>query len=792
MKATQPVAANTSRPRSIIVATMAGASVLALCAGSAWGQEGGEGPAQDGEGGGLDVVVVTAQKREQAINSVPMSISALGSEQLSEAGVDQVADLARVVPGFFYTQTRVGTPIYSLRGVGFADFAIAGRPTVSIYHDEAPVPFAVETVGNGYDLERIEVLKGPQGTLFGTNSTGGAVNLVAARPTDTFEAGIELGLGNFNATRIGGFVSGPITGTLRARASMLNTQDGGWQTNYRTGEPMAALNLTTGRLLFDWTPTDRLSLSLGINGFIDRSEPQAPQLVSVFNLTSPFAAQVGLPGLTLPPADSIRAADWSLNDYHRNNRFVQTNLRADYDLTDRLTLTSLSSYSVFREDQIVDVDGTPIVGLEQHTLGKIHSFFEEIRLSGDLTDRLYFVAGANYATDETRENNFDRIGTTGAYSFVSLGLPRYHTFRLQNDQDMTTYAAFANFEFKLTDTLNLSAGARYTRADNDFGGCSADAGDGITASVYTGYSRILRGRIGLPPLATPIAPGGCFTMDAQYVPQFVTKTLDEDNVAWRVGADWTFRPNSMLYANVSQGYKAGGFSSLSATTISQYDPAVQEELLAYEAGFKIAVTSDLQLNGAIYRYDYTDKQVLGIVPDPALTRLLKLVNIPKSRVNGAELQVAWYPLDGLSITGTSSYVDSKIEGDFIAYNPLAVLQNFSGQPFPHTPEWQHQIDVSYQWPITAGFEAFLGASAYSATKTNTELGLLPQLEKPGYQLIDLRAGIEDADKNWKLMGWIRNAAEERYWTYAARTGDVYNRMMGKPLTYGLTLTYAIE
>jgi outer membrane receptor protein involved in Fe transport len=764
-----------------MVAALAGVSALALFASAA-----------QAEDATVEELVVTAQKREQAINAVPMSITALTNEQMKEKGVDQVSDLARVIPGFFYTQTRVGTPIYSMRGVGFADFAIAGRPTVSIYHDEAPVPFAVETVGYGFDLSRIEVLKGPQGILFGTNSTGGAVNMIANRPTAAFKAGIEAGVGNFGATRMGGYVSGPVNDQMRFRVSMLNTQDSGWQTNYRTGEKMAAQNLSLGRVLFDWLPNDRLTVRLGVNGYIDRSEPQAPQLVEVFNLTSPFAAQVGLPTLTLPPSDS-RAADWtSPMDYHRDNKFLQGNLRADYAINDQLMLTSLTSFSHFNEDQTVDIDGTPIVGLEQHTFGKIDSFFQEVRLHGNLTDRVDFVVGANFATDQTHENNFDRIQSTGSYSFVSLGLTQYKAFRLQNDQDMKTYAAFANVDFNVTDALKLSAGARYTRADNDFGGCSADAGDGITAAVYTGYSRILRGRIGLAPLPNPILPGGCFTMDEQYVPMFVHKNLNEDNVAWRLGADWTIRPDTMVYANVSQGYKAGGFSSLSATTQSQYDPAVQEKLMAYEAGFKIRVLPTLQVNGAIYRYDYDNKQVLGIVPDPALTRLLKLINIPKSHVDGAELQVGWYPIEGLTLSANSSYVDSEIDGAFIAYNPLAVLTNFGGEPFPHTPKWQHQFDVGYKWPVAQHYAAFVGGSYYVTSSTNTELGRLPRLAKPGYFLLDLRAGLEGIDKNWKLMGWVRNATDEQYWTYAARTGDVYNRMMGKPRTFGVTLTYDFE
>lgn len=151
-----------------------------------------------------DEIVVTAQKREQSINEVPMSITALSGDDLLERGVEQVADFARTVPAFTYSESRVGTPIYTLRGVGFNDIALGGRPTVSVYVDEVPIPFAIETRGGFLDLERAEILKGPQGTLFGQNATGGAINLIAAKPTDVYAAGVKLEYGRFNAITAGG------------------------------------------------------------------------------------------------------------------------------------------------------------------------------------------------------------------------------------------------------------------------------------------------------------------------------------------------------------------------------------------------------------------------------------------------------------------------------------------------------------------------------------------------------------------------------------------------------------
>jgi outer membrane receptor protein involved in Fe transport len=156
-------------------------------------------------------IIVTAQKREENVNTVPMSITAVTGEQLKRAGIKEVRDLIKVSPGFSYADSYVGSPIYTLRGIGFSDISLGGRSTVSLYVDQAPIPFAIEGRGVNLDLERVEILKGPQGTLFGQNSTGGAINFIAAKPTKTFSAGIDGSYGSFNETDFSGFISGPLT-----------------------------------------------------------------------------------------------------------------------------------------------------------------------------------------------------------------------------------------------------------------------------------------------------------------------------------------------------------------------------------------------------------------------------------------------------------------------------------------------------------------------------------------------------------------------------------------------------
>ncbi len=723
----------------------------------------------------LEEVIVTAQKREQSVNDVPMSITALSGEAMSDNGINFVQDLAKAVPAFNYTESRVGSPIYTLRGIGFNDIAVGGRPTVSVYQDEVPIPFAIETRGGFLDLERVEVLKGPQGTLFGQNSTGGAINLIAAKPTDELEAAVDLSVGDYSYYKIGGFVSGPISDQLRYRAAVEHKQRDGWQDNYLRSGDMAADETTDYRFLLDWTPSDRLQIGLNLNGFINKSESQAPQLSEISPGIPPLAPLVpGLLDTPLPDEDN-EEADWTDDDYERDNQFYQVNLRIDYDLGENYTLTSLTSYSNYDGEQTQDVDGMAIVGYQQTTFGEIESFFQELRIGGEPNDRTYLTAGINYAYDETREfNEGDLGGSTLSVAFGGLS-----TFDLQNDQDIDTFAVFANVDYNLTDTLLIHGGLRYTDSTNEFTGCSRDSGDGTAAAIFGAA------------LGTVIEPGGCFTADTTFTPTLVEDELEEDNISWRLGLDWGFTDNSKLYANVSRGFKAGGFPTLAATATVQYEATTEEELTAYEIGYKGTLADNsVQLNGAIFYYDYSDKQVLGFFVDPVFGPILRLINVPESDVTGAEISLDWAtPVNGLDVRFSASHIDSEVTKDFFNPDPFGNMINFKGESFPNAPDTQMFLDVGYSWRATDSFDMFVGLNASYQSETNSEFGETTELEVDSFSLINLRAGAESTNGSWRVMAWVRNLEDDYYWNSASKTNDTIIRFTGLPRMYGVDFRY---
>jgi iron complex outermembrane recepter protein len=786
--------ASVRRSRRLCRLLLAGAGLAALSSAQAFAQTLAPSSGATGSSAGatsVEEIIVTAQKREETANSVPMSITAASGAQLARQRIEQPRDLVKLVPSFTYTDSYAGSPIYTLRGVGFSDTSLAGRPTVSIYADEAPLPFAIETRGANLDLERVEVLVGPQGTLFGQNATGGAINYIAAKPTQTFQAGVDASYGNYNALDLGGFISGPLSDTLSARIAVDHTQSDGWQKSYTTGAKNGAGDFTNGRLLLAWTPTDALKVQLNLNGWVDHSEVQAAQMIAVAPEIPDLGSQV--PGLLTYPLAPLnnRSADWNPGqDYRRHNGFFQSNLRADYNFPGSLVLTSITSFSRYTENQLLDADGMTLPSLSYLTKGRITSLSQELRLAGDFLEHGHFVVGANYAHDKSAQNDIGGIAdSTSALTFTPLGLPPFPDFTDMVNQDENTYAIFGNAEYQITDAVKIYGGLRYTQANNKFNGCTGDTGDGLAAGDFGAFQNYVRSLSGLAPNA-PIAPGGCVTANDQDVPGLVVSELDQHNVSWRVGAQWTPTARTLFYANISKGYKAGGFPDLAGTIDSQFAPATQESVVAYEAGFKAALLErTLQLNGALFYYDYRDKQILGFVVDPVFGPLLKLVNIPKSEITGAELQLTWAPVRGLTVTAGGSYIDSQILDNFTNFNPFAVEQDFGGEAFPNTPKWKFVSDVDYRWSLSEGLTGFVGGNVIYQSATNSELGNQPLFNVKAYTLLDLRAGVETKDGAWKVSVWGRNVGDAYYWTSASYIGDTVTRFTGMPATFGLSLDY---
>lgn len=750
---------------------------FSLSGSPAWSAE----PASTAPSSSIETVIVTAQKREQNVNDVGMSINAVTGDTLVQRGAQDPALLYTVVPGFQYDSNAFGNPIYSMRGVGFQDSTLAASPTVTVYQDEVPIPFSAATIGAGLDVERLEVLKGPQGTLYGENATGGAMNFIAAKPTDTFQAGLDASFGRFATGDVSGYLSAPLDDTLSVRVSARVLQSGDWQKSYTRADTLGQQDLIEGRVLLDWRPSDNLQVSFNLNGWRDRSDSEAPQLIGVVGLGSNAALFPALVTYPNAPAND-RAADWDPGlSYARDNTFLMGSLRVDYDLSNDTMFTVISSYQDYQRFQPIDGDGTAVEDLFLISHGSIKTAFEEARLAGGFNGQGHWIVGLNYENDKIYDDFFERFSQSTSRSIFGFPLSGTSNF---TDQKVSTYAAYASADYDITETLNLQAGLRYTQSNRSFTGCSRDT-NGQAATIFDFLQQILKGSF------VPIPVGGCINLNSSFDPALASGKLDEGNLSWRAGLNWKVTPGTLVYANISKGYKAGSFPTLSASATSQFVPVKQESLIAYEAGFKSTLfDASLQLNGAVFYYDYQNKQILGRISDPIFGPLLTLVNVPKSHVEGVELQVDWKPIAGLTISPDITYIASRIDGNYINYDSFGNLNNFTGNAFPYTPKFQANVDAEYRWSLNDTLTAFVGGDLSYHSRANGSLGNFAILTINPYALLDLRAGIETDE--WRFSVWGRNVTDAYYWNTVLRDNDTINRYPGMPATYGISLSYRFK
>lgn len=758
-------------------------------------------------------IVVTANKREQSINKVGLAITALSGDSLKSQQIVSLEDLAKSIPGLSYAPSATQTPVYTLRGVGFYETSLAAYPTTSVYVDQVPLPFPALTTHSNFDLERVEVLKGPQGTLFGQNSTGGAINFIAAKPTRELAAGADVTYGRFNRLEGNAFISGPLSDTVRVRLALTGARADDWQKSYTRNDKLGELGYYAGRFLLDWTPSGRLDFELNLSAWRDQSDPQAPQYQTLLS-QSPATTFQSLRNFPFSPFKP-RAADWTpLTRPHADNKMYQGSLRANWELIDDITLTSITSYAHYKPDQGFETDGTTLM-VDDFVVdkGKINSFNQELRLANRGNAPFRWVIGANYEKSHVYEYQLQTLseistaavfGYTGAYVY--------------SDQHMRNYAFFANAEYDVSDRITLKGGARYTNARRTAATCTGDPGDGSFAGVFDSLANAIQfGFVpvaGFTPTGVPVPPigSGCAPLDnttqdgtpATYLPGEFNAVLSENNISWRAGVDFKATNSFLLYANVAKGYKAGSFPIASAATFEQFLPVVQESLLSYEGGFKLtSADRRFQVSGAAFYYDYQNKQLRSKIVDAIFGVLDALENIPKSRMLGFELETNFTPIEGLTLSASGSILDSKITR-FTGLSTAGGPVDYAGAVIPYTPKYQLRLTADYTWDI-GSTRPFIGASFSTRTKALANIGgdrglvITPDFASsvpadktytiPGYSLVDVRAGASFNNGQWTATLFGKNIFNKYYVTNIFTDYDTIARFSGQPATYGVTLAW---
>jgi len=793
-------------------------------------------------------IIVTANKREQSLNDVGLTIQAASGVELSQRGISSPSDLSKLVPGFTFTQSLYSTPVFTLRGIGLYDATFGAAPSVSVYTDQIPRNVPVMSDALDLDIERVEVLKGPQGTLFGQSSTGGAINYIVGKPTKDFHAGVDASYERFDKAEVGGFLSGPLGENVQARLAVKGISGGAWQRSLsRPEDDNGDQRKLMGRLTVALQPTERLNVELMATGVRDRSDPLAPQYAgTVLNIygSEAQAAASGNPyarvdaqryaDLTTPTSpgydasftgrqsvvvgrlngtdadkaagaqallgtpisNKARDAEWTPGLLGKSdNSYYQFAGRADLELSDTMKLTYMAALAKQKLDYAQDLDGTTARVVDVPLYGNVRSFNQELRLAVD-TEQFNGIVGASYDNLRTSQNNFFYLGDYSANAdLINLTLNNFNS-------KMRSYGIFANGEFRVTPQLTVQGGIRYTNNKQSASYCyndpAIDAGQGAATLFGSALNSV--------PIT--ILPGQCFPTTGDILLGTAASTLDpvnaklkEDNVSFRVGVNYKFDQGTLLYATVSQGYKAGIFSAIGASRVNQYSPATQEKVIAYEAGFKTPLAGDvLQLNAAGFYYDYSDKQVRGRVQDTVFGLLEKMLNVPKSYVFGIEGDLVARPVDGLRISAGATYLKSKVTSNYSAtpdgsaiYNAAGYTGNFKGSSLPFTPKFSATIDAQYSFPVSDNLETFVGAGLTYQGRQNTTFhnASLPadDFYIDGYALLDLRAGVSTQDGRWRVTAFGRNITNKSYVTAVSTYLDTLIRYRGKPAVYGLSLAY---
>lgn len=759
--------------------------------------------------GAIEEVVVTANKRVETANEIGLSIDVLSGQKLAEQKLTSLEEITSSVPGLVFATSEQNTPILTLRGVGFNESSLGVYPATSLYSDEVPLPFPVMAAHSAYDLERVEVLKGPQGVLFGQNSTGGAVNFIAANPTEEFNYGGDVSYGRFNKIETNAYLSGPLSEQLAGRLAVQNVHADEWQESVSRNANNGKEDYTAVRFLLRYQPNDAAAINLNVNGWKDQSDPQALQLVAATPKAYNAAPSQALKQIAeIFPSDEPRQANWT-GDLSGDKEFMQASLRTDIDLTDTTKLTALIAYSDYEQDQLQDADGQALETAGYTNEGNIESTFGEVRLAGDQAAGLRWLIGANYEDSSTyeeqvqlfRDNTSSRAGTL-FMNRVGLTL----------DQEIESYAVFSNIDYDLSDAITLKFGARYTETEIDARICDYAAKDapGTPDSSTFGSNvgalfNILGGRSGNS--FTPIGLHGCFTLNENGVPGFAfIDTLKEDNVSWRAGLDYRLDDDTLVYFNLSQGYKAGSYPVISASTYAQLDPVTEESVLAYELGFKKSLLAKrIQWNGAVFYYEYDDKQVRGKIDAPPFGPLDKLVNVPESTIVGAETSLVAQLSDALTLSAALTYVNSEVQ-EYTGYTVFGQIADFSGESLPYTPEFSYDISLDYRKTLANG-ELFAGMNLRGQTESEAifngdDTTLDPVAVAAGfhtspethpyvideYTVVGAQIGYQ-SDDNWRVMLWGKNITDEYYFNSVATTSDSAARLAARPRTYGITFGY---
>ncbi|WP_374469999.1 TonB-dependent receptor [Phenylobacterium sp.] len=775
----------------------ASAAVIAFaCAGtSAWAQQAAE----------VETVIVTAQKREQNLQDVPIVVNVVSGQQLQDAGVRDVKDLQVLTPGLSVTSSTGGAQTsIRIRGVGTIGDnpgleSSVGTVIDGVYRARSGVAF--NDLG---ELERIEVLKGPQGTVFGKNTSAGVINVITRAPEFDFGAEAELTYGNHDARGASVSVTGPIGETLAGRIfAARRVRDGFYDVANGAGPSTQGDNddqdVTTVRGQLLWLPTDTLTLRF-LADYTKREEHCCLNTTTLVGPTGAIIDALAADAGTLRPADPFRRLAYANRESNQDIEDRGVSLQGDWEINDDVTLTSITAWRDWDNQQANDIDFSsadiwyrPADG---RTFSKIESFSQEVRLAGS-TGPLDWLVGGYYSDEQLDSSAFTPYGTAYETYFglllssganpntVSLltGIPAgqnfipgqgsYDTY----DHSTKRWAVFTNNTWHITDALELTFGLRYTDE---------------TKEVTSHYSNTAPANACAAAIVRPIpaaarsalcAPGS----DPAFNNVTTRQKRTEDRLGGTVKLSYRLNPSLMTYVSYASSHKSGGFNLDRARFApGQINPDTSfpaETVESYEAGFKSNLGSAVVLNAAAFDQTFKHFQL------NTFTGISFVVaSIPKVTSKGVDVDFVYRtPLEGLTVNGGVTYAVTQY-GDFVP-GP-GVGPRLPGSRLSYAPLWSASWAASYQRPLGEALQLRASLSGRYTSRYNTGSNLDPLKDQKPLTIWNGRIGVGTQDERWTLELFAQNLTNEDYYQVVVDQplqSGTYAAFLGAPRTVGVTL-----
>jgi iron complex outermembrane receptor protein len=764
-------------------------------------------PTAPDEGGQLQEVVVSAQKREERLQDTPIAISVFSGEGLEDHNVSSLGDIGQYVPNVdISSDANAGggssnAQIY-IRGIGQNDFLITTDPGVGIYIDGVYFGRATGGIMDLLDLERVEILRGPQGTLFGKNTIGGALNLISQKPSREFGGNVQVGAGNLSRKEVRGSIDMPLSDQWLSKLSVSHKDRDGYVERFFGGEDMGDENSTSARLSLQWNPSDALEANFVADGTRVRQN-SAPNFVTAFRdagnlfplwagVASPvvncptgsggqacqdFVAGLGGLPYVLGGADPTRsyATGPNVNDLDLWGMAATF----DYKASDALTFKSITAYRTFDAQFGRDGDGSPYQYIATDDTVNQKQWSQEFQLIGT-SGRLRWVAGLYYYDEEATDANDVKLASGlfaglealpaavvplapvtcppppgefapcagGAGNPINVGLDL--DFNIFNEVNTRSYAGFLQGTYELTARLSGTVGLRYTKEDKEY---------------FLDHRRANSGA----PIIVPTTVGNDFNA---FTP--------------KAALDYKFTDDLLGYVSVSRGFKSGGFNGRPTTqgAVESFDP---EYLTTYEIGMKSEwLDQRVRLNVAAFFNDYTDVQLSSARADTTGNLVLVVENAGKGESKGLEVELQARPVRALTLDAAIGLIDAE----YTELDPGATVT--LDTQFMKTPEVTASAGAAYTWSLAAGSSlTFRGDWNYRDEVWN-DVANTPELRQGSYGLLGARLTYAAPDDKWELTAWGTNLTDEEYIVSGISAADSFGEIeatLGRPREYGLAATY---